>query len=83
MAVAVISIFNYSALLQSTLGNVSMPQSWGWGTMAAVVRGGRTAAAMVHREFTSRCEFYIHIVPKKNPRGKTARQVVFATCSQD
>jgi hypothetical protein len=70
----VISSFNYSALLQSTLGNVSTPQSWEWGTMAAVVHGGTTAAAMVHCEFTSRCEFYIHTVPKILPRGKTGTQ---------
>jgi hypothetical protein len=66
----IISSFNYSALLQSTLRNVSTPQSWGWGTMAAAVRGGMTVAAMVHRELASRCEFYIHIVPKILPHGK-------------
>jgi hypothetical protein len=37
-------------------------------------RGGTTAAAMVHCEFTSRCEFYIHIVPKILPCGKTGTQ---------
>jgi hypothetical protein len=34
----IFSSFNYVALLHSTLANVSMPQSRGWGTMAAMVR---------------------------------------------
>ncbi len=33
----ILSCFNYVALLYSTLANVSMPWSWGCGTMAAVV----------------------------------------------
>jgi hypothetical protein len=32
------SSFNYVALLHSTLANISMPQSRGWGTMAAAGR---------------------------------------------
>ncbi len=34
----IFSSFNYVALLHSTLANVSMSPSRGWGTMAAVVQ---------------------------------------------
>jgi hypothetical protein len=34
----IFSSFNYVALFHSTLANVSMPQSRGWGTMATVVQ---------------------------------------------
>jgi hypothetical protein len=34
----IFSSFNNVALLHSTFAIVSMPQSWGWGTMAAVVQ---------------------------------------------
>jgi hypothetical protein len=35
--IVILSSFNFVALLNSTLANVSMPWSGGWGTMAAVV----------------------------------------------
>jgi hypothetical protein len=34
----IFSSFNYVALLHSTLANISMSPSQGWGTMAAMVR---------------------------------------------
>ncbi len=36
----IFSSFNYVVLLHSTLANVSTPQSWGWGTMAAAGQWG-------------------------------------------
>jgi hypothetical protein len=44
---------------QSMLGNVSMPRSWRWGTMAAVVRSFLILDAMVHVYSHARREVYI------------------------
>ena len=50
--------------------------------MAAVVHSGPILAAMVHVNSHARRDFYIGIVLRILPLGKTARQAVFATLSQ-